>query len=1082
MSKNTLTVAIDIGSTTIKVIVLDSKKNILYSKYQRHCTRQAECVLEILLLLEDQFDEIKFKKCRIALTGSGAGGLVDSIGGDIVQEVNAVALAVEERIPEAQSVVELGGQDAKVILFKHKKNGKKKILTFMNDKCASGTGATIDKCMLKLGIEEKLLPGIQYDPGKIHHVAAKCGVFAETDIVNLLKSGVEPIEILNSLADAIVNQNLSVLMKGHILAPKVVLLGGPHCFLPFLVDSWKFRIREEWKSRGYKELLALNIDDSVIVPENALYFAALGTALFAILKQGEANYLGTEKLEIFIEGGRKAKLLSISAQGLFKNTDELATFRGKYKTETFKSYSLQYNEKISGFLGFDGGSTSSKFVVVDREGKVLFKEYTLSRGNPFEDFKFLLVQLESKFKKEGAFLEILGFGVTGYAANIFESVYNADINVVETIAHVKSAQHYFKDIDVICDIGGQDIKVLFLENQELSDFKLSNQCSAGNGMILQGISEQFGHKVEEFAEEAFKAEIAPVFSYGCAVFLDSDRVNFQKQGFSKNEIMAGMAQVLPKNIWQYVVQVPRLEQFGTNFVLQGGTQYNMAALKSQVDYIEERVKGAKVMLHPHPGEAGAIGAALEALEVVKLKGHSRFIGFEDSKNLIYSSTSDESTRCSFCPNSCSRTFIDTKTSKGHNIRYIAGFSCDKGTVENREALKELMRSKKENIQKNTNLVLFESKELFKKRSVKIYKSSFQWTLGAVREKTLCDLKVAMPRVLNMWIMAPFFNSYFQALGLSRDNIIWSSETNEKMSKEGMKYGAIDPCFPAKVVQAHFHQILFNEVVDFIYFPAITHIPTYLDKILGTTTCPVVQGTPLVMRSSFTTQKDMFSAKGVEYINKALDFDDKSYLAKQLFETWKYPLGISKKQNDFAVKVAFESLNEFDSLMQEKGLEVLEKVENEKDIAILFLARPYHLDTGVNHQILSEVQNLGFPVLTMRSIPKKMSYLKRYFEEDELSIFNISDVWPENFSTNSAQKVWAAKFAARNPHVQVIDISSFKCGHDAPTYSIIESIMRFSKTSYLSLHDLDQTAPIESFKIRLKTFAYNLNRRRMVLKK
>src|SRR5688500_18333426 len=276
-----------------------------------------------------------------------------------------------------------------------------------------------------------------------------------------------------------------------------------------------------------------------------------------------------------------------------------------------------------------------------------------------------------------------------------------------------SAVHFFGDVDVICDIGGQDIKVLFMKNGDIQNFKLSNSCSAGNGMLLQAMADQFGIAVTEYAETAFKAELAPKFSYGCAVFLDTDRVNFQKEGFQKEELLAGLAQVLPKNVWQYVVQIPRMASLGRKFVLQGGTQYNLAAVKAQVDYIKERVPGAEVYVHPHCGEAGAIGAAFETLRVVKRRGRSTFVGLDAAIGLTWTATNDESTRCHFCPNNCARTFIDAETPAGDSARYISGFSCEKGTVESEEAMLALTVERKKLGKRFPNLVDTESKLLFR---------------------------------------------------------------------------------------------------------------------------------------------------------------------------------------------------------------------------------------------------------------------------------------------------------------------------------------------------------------------------------
>ena len=291
---------------------------------------------------------------------------------------------------------------------------------------------------------------------------------------------------------------------------------------------------------------------------------------------------------------------------------------------------------------------------------------------------------------QGATLQVLGVGATGYAADILEETLDVDANIVETVAHMMSARRVFEDVDVVCDVGGQDIKVLFMADGEIRNFRLSNQCSAGNGMLLQAMASQFGVAMEDYAELAFRARSSPQFNYGCAVFLDTDRVTFQKEGYGKEELMAGLALVLPKNIWQYVVQMPRLAQLGRVFVLQGGTQHNLAAVKAQHDYIVQRVPGAVVHVHPHCGEAGAIGAALEARRVVGRRGHSRFVGLDAAIGLAYTSRNDEGTVCHFCANACKRTFIDAATPQGRTSRYIAGFSCENGTVESKEALKALV--------------------------------------------------------------------------------------------------------------------------------------------------------------------------------------------------------------------------------------------------------------------------------------------------------------------------------------------------------------------------------------------------------
>ncbi|HVH44190.1 MAG TPA: BadF/BadG/BcrA/BcrD ATPase family protein, partial [Labilithrix sp.] len=680
-----LAIGMDVGSTTVKATVVNPEtKEILWSDYQRHHTKQPEKVLELLTTILAAFPDHPKDAYRIFLTGSGSAPLAESTGGKFVQEVNAVTLAVEHLHPDVLSVIELGGQDAKIIMFKEdSKTGDKTALASMNDKCASGTGATIDKCFLKVNAPPELVTTLRFDDSKLHHVAAKCGVFAETDIVNLIKSGIPSTEVLCSLADAIVMQNLSVLTRGNTLKARVLLLGGPNTYLPFLQDCWRLRIPQIWQERGYDYPKDVPIEELVFVPENAQYYAAFGAVLYGLHEAADVGWLkGTQGLQEFITTGRKARLGETAGPPLSKDEQELVDFRELYKIPKFVPATFEKGQKVQAVIGLDGGSTSSKAVIVDyADGRILGKAYQLSKGNPIQDTKELLSQLKSFVTDQGAELEVMGFGATGYAADVLEECVKSDVNIVETVAHMLSSVHFFGDVDVICDIGGQDIKVLFMKNGDIANFRLSNSCSAGNGTLLQATADSFGVAVTDFADVAFKADLAPKFSYGCAVFLETDRVNFQKEGFSKEEMLAGLAQVLPKNVWQYVVQIPRLASLGRKFVLQGGTQYNLAAVKAQVDYIKERVPDGEVFVHPHTGEAGAIGAAMETLRVVKRKGKSSFIGLEQAIALEYTSKNDEETVCHFCPNECKRTFIDTKTPDGRTSRYIAGFSCEKGTVE-----------------------------------------------------------------------------------------------------------------------------------------------------------------------------------------------------------------------------------------------------------------------------------------------------------------------------------------------------------------------------------------------------------------
>jgi activator of 2-hydroxyglutaryl-CoA dehydratase/predicted nucleotide-binding protein (sugar kinase/HSP70/actin superfamily) len=1108
-----LVIGIDVGSTTVKATVVDPEsKKILWSDYQRHNTKQPECVHEFLVRIGAEFASTPQEDIRVFITGSGGGPIAAEIGAKFVQEVNAVTLAVETLHPDVGSVIELGGQDAKIIIFKENESGDKQAITSMNDKCASGTGATIDKCMIKVGMPQDEVGKLGFDDSKLHHVAAKCGVFAETDIVNLVKSGIPSPEIMCSLADAIVMQNLSVLTRGNTLRHRVLLLGGPNTYLPFLQQCWRKRIPETWDARGYNYPKDVAIEELIFVPENAQYYAAFGAVLYGLHEPKEIGlFKGLDPLKQFISHGRKAKLGAAAGPPLAKEKDELETFREKYRIPKFQPVTFQPGQVVRAVIGLDGGSTSSKAVLVDEAGTILRKEYVLSKGNPLADMKAMLSVLNAGVEADGATLEIIGFGATGYAADVLENSLKTDVNIVETVAHMMSAVHYFGDVDVICDIGGQDIKVLFMQNGDIKNFRLSNQCSAGNGMLLQAMADQFGISVRDYADTAFGATLSPKFSYGCAVFLDSDRVNFQKEGYSKEELLAGLAMVLPKNVWQYVVQIPRMAELGKKFVLQGGTQHNLAAVKAQVDYILERVPGAEVYVHPHTGEAGAIGAAMETLRVVKRRGHSTFIGLQNAINLEYTTKNDEETRCHFCPNECSRTFIDTKTPEGDTTRYISGFSCEKGTVEDLEALKTLNKKRSGLKKQYPNLVDVEASLTFKhfydqaelpaagtliddtiveKRFLGVKKTATKRPFkrsGLEAEAHRAKVRIGIPKVLNIWSTGPFWRTYFETLGVKLQHVVFSDDTSEEMWLEGGKYGSIDPCYPSKVAQAHVHNLLFThhseeKPLDYIFFPCITHIETQMVGVMDTASCPIVAGAPKVMKAAFTKEIDFFAQRGIRYIDPAITFTEPNLLKKRMFQTWANELQITEDESDFACEEAWKALRDLDRRMERLGKQILEEVENNHDIALLMIGRPYHSDPGLNHQIMDEFQVLGYPVLSMRSIPKDPAWLERFFKADLESkridhVMNISDVWPENYSANSVQKVWAAKFAARHPNVAVLDLSSFKCGHDAPTYGLIDKIIGDAGTPYSAMHDIDANKPSGSIKIRVKTYAHSLSMHR-----
>src|ERR1041385_1399598 len=478
MDKNFL-IGMDVGSTTVKAVVIDAATDeIVWRDYQRHDTKQPEKVLEFLKRFEVEIEGFAANRSRMFITGSGGNGMAKYLGANFRPEGNAVSLAVEKLYPECGSVIELGGQDAKIIIFKKDpETGRKKKLPSMNDKCAGGTGAVIDKINAKLRIPAEDLCKMGYKGIKLHPVAGKCGVFAETDINGLQKMGVPPDELMASLFEAIVMQNLSVLTRGNTLQPVVLLLGGPNCYIAGMRDCWKHNIPKIWEERGTELPEGVPPEDLIKTPENAQYFAALGAIEFGKTEEeGIGQYIGREKLEWYITVGREEEKAKKGANGgLAKDDADLAAFKQKYRHKKFVPSTFQPGEAIEGFVGIDGGSTSTKAVLLskDKERRILAKTYHLSKGNPIEDTMDVLGKLQKQVEEQGATLKILGVGTTGYAKDILKDVIGADAALVETVAHTQAGLHFYDDIDVICDVGGQDIKIIILKNNRVKDFKLN---------------------------------------------------------------------------------------------------------------------------------------------------------------------------------------------------------------------------------------------------------------------------------------------------------------------------------------------------------------------------------------------------------------------------------------------------------------------------------------------------------------------------------------------------------------------------------------------------------------------------------
>jgi len=676
-----LIVGLDVGSTTVKAAVCENGE-IRWKDYKRHNTKQAEMVLEFLGRMEADCG-LAAERDRIFLTGSGAGMLAPLLGGKTVQEVVAVSAAVEKLHPQVNFVSEIGGEDMKTLFFTACGDGKAKQV-YMQSACSGGTGTFIEKTARKLLIDPERLAGMGYSGYALHKISSKCGIFAEADANTLVKAGVPVEEIIASLYEAVVYQNLATLTKGNTPTPHVLLLGGPNLFFNGLQEAWRHHLGKLWHERRIDAVPA----EAIQVPKEALYYACLGCIEIAA---GEAPavglYAGDERLKWWIEQGQWEEKAKEGARGLVRDAADLESFTRDYAARAPRLCPPVESAQPA-LVGCDFGSTTAKAVVLGRSGELLASIYVQSHGNPIEDAKALFRELRGR-----GFTNIGALALTGYGKDLLKDILGADVAIVETVAHATAALHYFPDSDVICDVGGCDVKIMILRQGTVADFRLNSQCSSGNGAFLQGVAERYGVPLEQYAEQAFRAKAIPALAMGCGVFLQSDIVNQQRKGWSSEEIMASLAAVLPLNVWVYAGQLQNLAAAGRKFVLQGGTHRNLAVVKAQVDFIRGKVPDAEIVVHPYSGEAGAIGAALCAGDWLKPGATTRFRGYDVIESLEYVSTTNEHTTCKWCPVDCKRTFIDVCLPDGKGRpwskvpvaagweRVISGNSCPKGLLE-----------------------------------------------------------------------------------------------------------------------------------------------------------------------------------------------------------------------------------------------------------------------------------------------------------------------------------------------------------------------------------------------------------------
>ncbi|GMU58703.1 MAG: hypothetical protein AMXMBFR34_04660 [Myxococcaceae bacterium] len=1051
-------VGLDVGSTTVKAAAVAGGV-VTFRAYRRHRGRVVE---EALAAVEDARRAVG--PAAVVVTGSAGAPIAERLGAEFVHEVHAVATAARAAVPGVRTIIELGGQDAKLLHL----DAAGGLSTDMNERCAAGTGTVIDRIAFRLGVDEAALASLSVKDGPLPVVSARCGVFAETDVVALVKAGHPAKQVLAALLDAIVRQNLVALARGRPLPGPVCLLGGPNAFIPALAAAWRRHLEARWREYGVEP-------GAVVVPADAALFAAMGATL------------SREALEDIAQArGRRARLRTVTTPS--PPPDDTGWLGAPRHT-------ARAQPGAALVVGLDAGSTTVKAVALDACDAVVASAYRPSTGNVFTDAAAVLKELHAQV--QGA--DVQALGVTGYAGDLLGPVLGADCAEVETLAHARAARRFVPRADVVCDVGGQDIKVLMLDALGVRSFRLSHQCAAGNGALLASTAAALGVPLEQLAEVTERALRVPRFSVGCAVFLDTERVTAQRDGLSPSDILAGMTNVLPRNIWENVVGETSLEALGTVFVLSGGVQRNRAAVAAQAHYLRQRHPRVEVVVHPWAGEAGAIGAALAAREARPTGTRGRFVGLEAAAALQVSAVSSEDTRCRLCPSHCARTVVSAR--RGDEVRaVVTGNACergglvpavDSGAVDSGAVLAPLASTSPSDgesaegaggrasraaasssgggaaepttagprVPRGVNLVRLEATRLFRRhRAVQVVSSAGR------------GLRIAIPRVLAQYRAAPLFTHYFEALGVAREDLVLGEFTSEALWRRAAGRGTADACYPAKVAQAHVADLLARRAerpFDILFFPAVTHAVTSIKGCADTASCPVVAGTPLVTKVAFGADATGLLPEGVRLLTPALVLPRKRALSEALFESMCSVMpALTRGEHDAALAEGIAGQRAWDRRLEELGFSVLTAAKREGRCAVVLIGRPYHADPGLHHELGSELSALGRSALTLRALPHSEDLVAA------AGYGNPHDVSDLPFLTNSGdgERMSAARFVGWHPALVAVELSSFKCGQDASLYGHVAAAARGRDDKpFLALHDLDETRPVASLRLRLRTF-------------
>ncbi len=977
LKENTYKMGIDIGSTTVKVVLADETNEIAFARYRRHFSEIKKTVKDILKEAKEEIGNAIFSAM---ITGSGGVALAKAIGVEFIQEVVATAKAVETSAPKTDVAIELGGEDAKIIYFEGGNVEQR-----MNGVCAGGTGSFIDQMASLLQTDASGLNELAKGYQVIYPIASRCGVFAKTDIQPLINEGAKKEDLAASIFQAVVNQTIAGLACGKPIRGHVAFLGGPLHFLSEL-------------RKRFIETLKLT-DETTIIPEDSHLFAAYGTA---VSNRGEAE-LDFDSLLTRLDQGVELHAEVTRMQPLFKDKEDYEAFQARHAQDTVKRIPIS-NYHGDAFLGIDAGSTTTKVALVSKDGDLLYSFYAGNEGNPLN---VVMKSLNEMYDMMPEDVVIRNSCVTGYGEGLIKEALMIDLGYIETVAHYKAAQFFKPDVDFILDIGGQDMKCIRIKDNVIDSVLLNEACSSGCGSFIETFAKSLNYTVVDFAKAALFAKNPIDLGSRCTVFMNSRVKQAQKEGAEVADISAGLAYSVIKNALLKVIKISDPKAMGKSMVVQGGTFYNDAVLKSF-----ELISGREAVRPDIAGIMGAFGAGLIARDKYTEGYQTTLVSREEMNALEIQSNM---ARCQGCTNHCLLTI--NLFSGGR--RFITGNRCERGLG------KEKIEDPAPNLYEYKRHRLFDYEPLAAEKAKR-------GTIG-------------IPRVLNMWEDYPFWYTFFTKLGY---RVVLSPNSSKVIFEMGMEsIPSESVCYPAKLVHGHVMWLI-SQGVKTIFYPGIVYERRDSAAADNNYNCPIVASYNENIKNNVEDLKE----KDVEFLNPFLSFDHMDTVVKRMIDEFA-PRGCSAKEIKDAVKAGWREWGQFRKDMHKKGEETLTYLKKRGMTGIVLAGRPYHADPEINHGIPELIAGYRIAVLTEDSIAH-LGHVERPTV--------VRDQW-----TYHSRLYEAAGFVKTQDNLEYVQLNSFGCGLDAVTTDEVKAILNAAGKIYTALK-IDEVNNLGAARIRIRS--------------